>query len=51
MRIRTTFLRDKQFLVTPFVTCLLNVELQEFLFGHDNFLFCKADGLHYEISS
>jgi hypothetical protein len=28
-----------------------NVELQELLFGHDNFLFCKADGLHYEINS
>ena len=30
---------------------LLNVELQELLFGHDDFLFCKADGLHYEINS
>ena len=30
---------------------LLNVELQELLFRHDDFLFCKADGLHYEINS
>jgi hypothetical protein len=50
MWIRTTFLGDKQFLITPFVTRLLNVELQELLFGHDNFLFCKVDGLHYEIN-
>jgi hypothetical protein len=25
--------------------------LNEFIFGHDDFLFCKADGLHYEINS
>ena len=25
--------------------------LQELLFWHDNFLFCKVDGLHYEINS
>ena len=50
MWIRTTFLRDKQFLVTPFVTRLLNVELQELLFGHEDFLLCKAD-IHYEINS
>ena len=30
---------------------LLNVELQELLFGHDDVLFCKAAGLHYEINS
>ena len=51
MWINVTFLREKQFLITPFVTRLLNVELQELLFGHDDFLFCKADGLHYEINS
>jgi hypothetical protein len=43
MWIRTTFLRDKQFLVTPFVTRLLNVELQELLFWHDKiFIYCDA---------
>jgi hypothetical protein len=51
MWIRITFLGDKQFLITPFVTRLLNVGLQELLFGHDDFLFCKVDGLHYEINS
>jgi hypothetical protein len=25
--------------------------LQELLFGHDDFLFCKVYGLHYEINS
>jgi hypothetical protein len=25
--------------------------LQELLFWHDDFLFCKVDGLHYEINS
>ena len=25
--------------------------MQEVLFGHDDFLFCKVDGLHYEINS
>jgi hypothetical protein len=51
MWIRITFLRDKQFLITPFVTRLLNVGLQELLFGHDDLLFGKADGLHYGINS
>jgi hypothetical protein len=37
--------------MTPFVTRLLNVELQDLLFGHDEFLFCKVDGLHYKINS
>jgi hypothetical protein len=39
--------------ILPFVTSFIKCGIAslELLLEHDDFLFCKADGLHYEINS